>query len=58
MSLHNTPISRGTVQKSTASAKYYGDGEWYPAILGDKTSKGRMVLFSGYEEDGWQVGIT
>ena len=42
---------------SSTQAKFYGDGKWYSAILGEATANGRLVQFLGYEDDGWQVGI-
>jgi hypothetical protein len=38
-----------------AEAKFYGDGKWYPGIVGESTQKGKKILFIGYEDDGWQV---
>ena len=40
---------------AVVEAKYYGDGTWNKAILGESLgSERQQVMFVGYEADGWQ----
>lgn len=41
---------------SVAEAKYYGDGGFHKCVLGKEVgADSQLVMFQGYEADGWQV---